>query len=783
MKFEGLKPISPEEMAKTEKERTLSDAELLKDGAEYKFDEKGNKILEATDKQIENIRQEKWAEKFVDKDIGINNDIIIGSTEVMMGLRKTTLPVAKKIEKGDVVKLYDDKSYLVLGFTHPERKERDVKKDLVHLREVSDVEAKDIDKKKEKFNELLAVNDLINQYSELDDKHYRSHNVGNEKENLKKELLEIQNKIDKTIKHTFGTVEDLRLNITDKRKLINFTANNYQRYLSDKDHYNWEESKEWTKAIEITSKLLTDGTDFFSMEENNRLTELNKKSIFEKNLTANEKYEEVYLKHKKERIMQIINPKQWFGLEYKPLANKQGKFLLTLNQKEQPKLEYEPFDPQLELRKVRYFSKEELDNIPLEQRRQIQRERLDNYKEQLLKQKKEIAEIQIDLDKEIRNNPDASFEDLIKSLYLKVPEANLTNSQIDIFRDGLNMYAKKHQEVEFYRKKYSNDSELFNACFGHLPKGEVEIIKGPMTLYFRCHNIEDYAVIHSGKFDSDKVLDQHDVTSADMSRGVKIYGSNIPELKGTIIAEKSLGRPINDETYIHEEQHAIYQLFEDERARQDIFMSGMEKSSTKEQEKILVNSLRRKREDFESRAKNEILAYFKDGTDTGQIIETLLQAKETGGLYDYFRQWYITDGEKERDELVNSGLDSNFVDKTFANVFIMEYKVDIIYQSVEAMQALRDKGLAKEKIINLLINEPLSKWPKVVKRVQENSNRNFARPEMVSIEKTIKEYLESSKSPEGNYDLGGAWDKIDELKKEGKLTDEEAGELANKLGL
>ena len=778
-KFETPKQPSPEEMAKIEKERALSDAELLKGGAEYKIDEKENKRLDPTAEQIVKIKQEKWAEGFVDKSVFMSNDIIIGFD------RASGLYKIKHIEKGDTVKLLDDKNYLVLGFTHATEKEGNisVRKDLVHLREVSDTEAQDINKKKKKFNELLAVNDLINQYSELDDKHYRSRNIGNEKENLKKELLEVQNKIDKTIKHTFDTVEDLRLNITDKRKLINFTTNNYRRYLYDKDHYNWEESEEWTKAIEITSKLLTDGADTFSVKENSRLTELNKKSIFEKNLTAKENYEKVYLQHKKERITQILNPKQWRELKYEPLERKHERLLLALNRKEQSKLEYEPFDPQLELRKIRYFSKEELDNIPFEQRKQIQRERLDNYKEQLVKQKKEIAEIQIDIEKEIKSNPDVSFEDLMSSLYLKAPGAKLTNNQIDIFRDGLDMYAKKHQEVEFYRQKYPDNNELFNACFGHLPKGKVEIIKGPMTLYFRCHNIEDYALIHSGKFDSEKRLDQHDITSADMSSGLQTSGSNISELRGTIIVEKSLGRPINNKTYIHEEQHAIHQLFDDERARQDIFMSGMEKSSVKEQEKVLASALRRKREDFESRAKNEILAYFKDGTDTTQIKQILSKDKKYGGLYDYFKEWYARDGAKEANELIDSGLNKDLVDETFVDVFITEYRIDIIHPAVEAMQTLSDKGLAKEKIINLLINEPLGKWPKVVERMQDISDKNFARPEMVSIEKTIKEYLESSKSPEGNYDLGGAIDKINELKKEGKLTDEEAGQLSYKLGL
>ncbi len=52
MKFEQPPAPSPEEMAKIAKERALSDAELLKGGAEYKFDEKGEKHLEVTDEQV-----------------------------------------------------------------------------------------------------------------------------------------------------------------------------------------------------------------------------------------------------------------------------------------------------------------------------------------------------------------------------------------------------------------------------------------------------------------------------------------------------------------------------------------------------------------------------------------------------------------------------------------------------------------------------------------------------------------------------------------------------------
>lgn len=58
MKFEQPPMPSPEEMAKIEKERILSDAELLKGGADYKFDEKGQKRLDVTDEQIEEAREE-----------------------------------------------------------------------------------------------------------------------------------------------------------------------------------------------------------------------------------------------------------------------------------------------------------------------------------------------------------------------------------------------------------------------------------------------------------------------------------------------------------------------------------------------------------------------------------------------------------------------------------------------------------------------------------------------------------------------------------------------------
>lgn len=54
---EKINQRTPEEIAKLEESRTLSDAELLERGARYVVDEKGNKRLEVTARQREQIQE------------------------------------------------------------------------------------------------------------------------------------------------------------------------------------------------------------------------------------------------------------------------------------------------------------------------------------------------------------------------------------------------------------------------------------------------------------------------------------------------------------------------------------------------------------------------------------------------------------------------------------------------------------------------------------------------------------------------------------------------------
>ncbi len=55
MNPEKPKQYTPEEIAEMEKSRTISDAELLKGGAEYIVSEEGEKVLHATEEQINQV--------------------------------------------------------------------------------------------------------------------------------------------------------------------------------------------------------------------------------------------------------------------------------------------------------------------------------------------------------------------------------------------------------------------------------------------------------------------------------------------------------------------------------------------------------------------------------------------------------------------------------------------------------------------------------------------------------------------------------------------------------
>ncbi len=88
MGFGEPKMPTREDMAKIQKERTINDAELLKDGAEYQVDESGNSILTPTGEQFDSAKNE-MGEAFHRENIGLkkeNTELMEKNAELMKKL-------------------------------------------------------------------------------------------------------------------------------------------------------------------------------------------------------------------------------------------------------------------------------------------------------------------------------------------------------------------------------------------------------------------------------------------------------------------------------------------------------------------------------------------------------------------------------------------------------------------------------------------------------------------------------------------------------------------------
>ena len=410
----------------------------------------------------------------------------------------------------------------------------------------------------------------------------------------------------------------------------------------------------------------------------------------------------------------------------------------------------EQFFPELELKNIRSLPKNE------------QRQALETYKEKLAYQKEGIAMMQEGFIATIRRNPDVLVPELNANLVKWAKEYGMSNDQIRVAVNILQEYLTKHRAVREFSAKHPNDQEAFEACFGVRPHGKVELVEGPITLYFRCFDSKDYALIHSQKFlPSSETVDKKDIKNANKSAGVSIGMSRIKNLKGTIIAENQgsldakLDRAFSakifslilgthgDElwrgTLIHEEQHAIKRLFEEPLRREeffDNFWQSLNKNDMDGAENALKNYLRHRREEGEVRAKDEILAYLKEGVSDSATLRTLMEKK---GLYNYFKNSRkdIEDYLKGKNEMgkvffqafdlaknkdLRKGILSSFK-KMDKQVFEEEYK-DILKSGIDSYRTLMRSGYSQDQTIALLINEPLDKWKKVVDRILEQKNKD-----------------------------------------------------------
>jgi len=185
------------------------------------------------------------------------------------------------------------------------------------------------------------------------------------------------------------------------------------------------------------------------------------------------------------------------------------------------KLQYEPFNARLEL---------------IELKKNPNKKKLERFKEDLIEYQRGIAEIISATRSIVEKNPDTPVEVLLQRIDDGAKKYRLGTGEIYYFEAAVKSYQRKHVAVEKYRAMYPDNNDLFEACFGQKPKGKVEVVKGPMTLYFKCFNQEDYAFIYN--FGEDiKEISKDDIDKANRTGGVALSRVKIDELAGTVNAE------------------------------------------------------------------------------------------------------------------------------------------------------------------------------------------------------------------------------------------------------
>lgn len=363
----------------------------------------------------------------------------------------------------------------------------------------------------------------------------------------------------------------------------------------------------------------------------------------------------------------------------------------------------EIFRPRRELHDIKSFPRSE------------KKQKLEEFKEKLAYQKEGLAEMQEIMMLKIRENPDVSKEELMKEAEYFADEFGFNEWQRTVAETVIDAYLQKHKSVRENRAAYPDDKDIFRKVFGKMPEGKIEVIEGPITLYFRCYDIRDFSGIRGGKFYFGEKITDEDIIKNKTIKGVTAY-SLVKDLVGTIIVE-NFSKPADDsaETLVHEEEHILQELFagvvEETEKEFDFFTAFLEAQSKEQKEILFARYFRSLLKESEKRAQGEILAYFKEkDVSAEKIFERLIEPEEEGGAYDYRYRL-----KTELNEWINEKEFKPFADKAFNEVFEIEYP-NLLIAAIEAFENLK-KYYNTEKAVEILRNEPLANWKKAAMRL------------------------------------------------------------------
>lgn len=367
---------------------------------------------------------------------------------------------------------------------------------------------------------------------------------------------------------------------------------------------------------------------------------------------------------------------------------------------------------------------------------------IEEIKATILDQQKGLGLFIKDVYDQIYQDTKISYEQIQQILNEYSIKYAFSDEQLIQINTALKEFWEKHQVTEEVRGKYeSSPGDLFELCFGRLPKAPIRVIYGPMTITFILTDM-DYNFAHSG----------HDVPEY-WTRSELSGGSAQQHARGRLWGIVNIVRATQDGgAILHEDQHQFNKLFIPKEDRQELsykFLESVaEKGSTQKarRQKIayaLAKNLRKQTVDI--KARDEILAQLRNKQDTYQIYQTIAE----NPLYQYFTQrdierqsHYIRDFFKfsqdgQADEKSIAGRAESYlyspVSKLSPKAFRLtnvptenevkeqterafkNYHEDL-KDSLDAVKALQQSGMSNDEIIPLLYTMPMDRWKVFVRR-------------------------------------------------------------------
>lgn len=390
------------------------------------------------------------------------------------------------------------------------------------------------------------------------------------------------------------------------------------------------------------------------------------------------------------------------------------------NTPRKPPLSGTEFTPQVALKSILKSSSTERSEL------------LREFKLSLAEQKAGVARVMANLIEEVRKNPDSPLSLLYNSFIEGAEKYGINSEQKELALDILRLYKAKHDAVSDAREKYPTNPELYEALFGRLPKGKIEVLQGPITFYFKCYNPDDYTEIYYSSAAEDEYKSKE---VAHMSAGVSVRKASLPGLDGAVIAENAsmkMSQRESNEALRHEEEHAMQRLFGEKIRERDILARLNNANSVEEKKSAYINLLNYRREYIaDTHGKAEALAYLKTNTKPRTIKRKLTKKGKDLGVYDftYPINALYPRGDEDNDVTVRQGnniieswnpglFESDKAKSRFINKYFKAKYKKTITDGIGSIKKLQRMGWDNDHIISLLLHEPLAKWPKLVKLLQ-----------------------------------------------------------------